>query len=380
LKSPKPATIKAGDGVVSIKEQIMTGRERFLRCMNYQPVDRPPALVLEPYEVSVLERWWTEGLPRDKSPQEFLGLDQFQRVPVHFFPAPAFPIRTLHEDDQYIVQTDAMGTTVRRRKEAPWMYYGHIDHPVKCRADWLAYKQHFVPDLAGRLTDGFTVDTLHTLNQSDQPVFLSLYPFFFRLGFYTLGMERFLTGFHDEPELIHEMFSYWTEFVCTLLEPVLQRAKIDVVVFAEDLAFKTSTHISPHVYETFWLPYQDQIVAMLQKYNVPVIGLWTAGNINPILPQLLTHGVNCTWPLECQAVEMDPSLLRQRYGQTLRLGGAIAKEALIAGPEAIDREIDRLMPMMRSGGFIPALDDMVPPEVPFLHYRYLAERLLAIRL
>jgi uroporphyrinogen decarboxylase len=62
----------------------------------------------------------------------------------------------------------------------------------------------------------------------------------------------------------------------------------------------------------------------------------------------------------------------------LRLGGNISKEALIAGPAAIDREIARLMPLVRDGGFVPALDDMVPLEVPLTHYRYLIEAIRAI--
>ena len=355
----------------------MNGRERFVRYMNYEPVDRPPVLVLEPYEVPALERWRGEGLPEDQSPQRFLGLDEFCYVPLSFYPVPEFPIRRLDEDEEYVVETDWMNTTVRRRKEAPTMYYGHIDHPVKSRADWEEYRRHFEADWAVR---GLSEEAVRALNESDRPVYLPLYPFFFRLGFYALGMERFLTAFYDDPSLIHEMFSDWTDFVCGLLRPALSRVKVDIAMFAEDLAFKTSTHISPGVYEEFWYPYQDRVVALLKEFEVPFVGLWTAGNINPLVEGLLEHGINCTWPLECQAVGMDPFELRRRYGRSLRLGGGIAKEALIAGPEAIDREIDRLMPLIREGGFLPSLDDMVPPEVPFWHYRHLAERLLAIRL
>ena len=46
----------------------------------------------------------------------------------------------------------------------------------------------------------------------------------------------------------------------------------------------------------------------------------------------------------------------------------------------IDREIERLMPLIVEGGFIPALDDMAPMECPFLHYRHMIERLQGIRL
>ena len=94
---------------------------------------------------------------------------------------------------------------------------------------------------------------------------------------------------------------------------------------------------------------------------------------------MMEHGFNCTWPLEAIAGP-EAAALRQRFGRGLLLGGNIAKEAVIAGPAAIDLEIDRLMPLIREGGFLPALDDMASPDMPFAHYRYMIERLQAIEL
>jgi uroporphyrinogen decarboxylase len=92
---------------------------------------------------------------------------------------------------------------------------------------------------------------------------------------------------------------------------------------------------------------------------------------------MMEHGFNCTWPLEVQA-GMDAPALRRRFGPELRLGGNIAKEAVIAGPAAIDREIERLRPLIAAGGFLPALDDMASPDMPWAHYRYLIERLQSL--
>ena len=149
---------------------------------------------------------------------------------------------------------------------------------------------------------------------------------------------------------------------------------------AEDLAYRNAPHISPRTYEEFWYPHQDPIVKLAADHGIPIICLWTSGNFEPLLPGLLHHGINCTWPLERRATGLDARTLRNRYGRRLRLAGNIAKEALIEGPRAIDQEIERLIPVIREGGFIPALDDMVPPEVPFSHYRHLIDRLRTIKL
>lgn len=356
----------------------MTAREIFLRTMNYQPVDRPPVLALEPYESVGLRRWEEQGLPPGASPAEALGMDWLELIPVCFGPLPPWEERVLSEDEVYITQIGFLGATLRRRKEAPAMYYGHVDHAVKTRQDWEDCKWRFRADTAGRLPAD--LEALATkLAASEQPVGLHIFPFFFRLAFYLMGMERFLTAFYEEPELIHDMFSFWGQFVRETLRPLLAAVKLDFVTFAEDLAYKNGPHISPRLYEQFWLPYQSPVVEALQEAGVPVICMWTAGNVEPLLPLLLEHGINCTWPLE-RAAGMDPLAVRAKFGQALLLGGGVPKEALIAGPEAVDREIERLRPLMAEGGYVPAVDDMVPPEVPLATYRHYVERMQEMRL
>jgi len=353
----------------------MNARENFIKINTYEKPDALPLLVIEPIETSTIARWKKEGLPENTDVYSFLGIHKLNYLPIDWRALPGFPCETVSEDAEYIVAKEHNGCTVRRRKEDPDMYYGYIDHPVKSRADWEEYKKRFTPDIASRLHSGWTLNTLNKMNSHEAPTGLLFFPWFFRLGFYTMGMEKFLITFAEDPDWIHDMFSFWTDFTISLISPVLDLVHADFALFAEDLAYKTSTHVSPAMYREFWFPYQDKLTALLQQKKVPVICMWSAGNINPILPDLLTHGFNCTWPLENLADGMDPFLIRKKYGKKLLLGGGISKTALIDGPEAIKKEIKRLTPLIREGGYIPALDDMVPPEVPFSHYRYLTEAL-----
>ena len=345
--------------------------------MNYEPVDRLPVLALEPYESGVIDRWRREGLPRGIAPAEHLGMAELTTVPITWGPIPGFDLAIIEDQGDYYVQKNFMGALTRCRKDAPTTFYGHIDHPVKTRADWDLYKERFRANTPGRLPSDWDEESVRRLNAAANPVGLFFFPFFFRLGFYSMGMERFLTAFHEEPDLIHDMFSFWGEFVLAATRPLLANLAIDVAVFNEDLAGKNAALISPAMYGEFWYPYQDPIIELLRQYDVPVICQWSAGQFESMLPSMMAHGFNCTWPLE-KTAGMDAAQLRSRFGRDLRLGGNIAKEALIAGPAAIDAEVERLMPLIRAGGFLPALDDMVPLECPFSHYRHLIERLKAI--
>lgn len=355
----------------------MNTRERFNRVMQYQPVDRLPLMLFEPYEQYGVDQWRRQGLPAGVSPDKHFGVERIRCVPLNLGPLPPFDQKIISETESDYVQLDWLGATVRRQKAAPLMYYGYIDHPVKNLADWKEYSRRFEAEAVGRVPAdlGRKADEL---NACGSPVGVCFWPFFFRLGFYTMGMERFMMAFYDQPGLIHEMFAFWSDFILRTLRPVLAVTRIDVAFFGEDLAYKAAPHLSPDLYREFWLPYQDPIIAELKRHGVPVIAMWTAGNILPLLPLLMEHGFNATWPLE-QMAGMDPAALRRQFGRELRLCGGVSKESLIAGPAAIDREIERLMPVIRDGGFIPAVDDCPPPEVPLDTFAYYIEAVRRIR-
>ena len=132
----------------------MNDRERFLRIMRYEPVDRLPVIAFEPYEEDALKRWRREGLPEDRDPREFLGMSRLVHVPLNPGPIPPFPQEILCEDDESVVRRSSMGALVRHQKSNPSMFYGHVDHPVKTRADWEAYRFRaaFHQSMTGRKT------------------------------------------------------------------------------------------------------------------------------------------------------------------------------------------------------------------------------------
>ena len=355
---------------------IMTQRESFARLMRYEKVSCLPVLAMEPTERDTIRNWRSQGLPENSTPEGYLGMGAEYKLPVFFYPFPRFEKRILSEDETYRTEVAPMGCIVKRRRDYPSMYYGYVDYPVKSLADWREYAGRFVVDeyRYGDDLDGMAGDAALSTN----PVSIMVYPFFMRLGLYALGLETFLTAFYDTPELIHEMFDYWSDFTVRLLEPVLQRITPDVVTFMEDLAFKNGPHISPGIYRDFWIPYQNRVVSLLAKYGVENICVHSSGDFRLLIPDMMENGINMIWPLDRNS-GMDPAQLRKEYGPRLKMAGGIGKHTLMEGPDAIDRELERLLPLIRQGGYFPALDDIVPPEVPFANYAYFIERCKAIK-
>ena len=72
-------------------------------------------------------------------------------------------------------------------------------------------------------------------------------------------------------------------------------------------------------------------------------------------------------PLERQA-GVDGMKLREQ-SPNLRMVGHYNKLVMNMGEEAVRAEFERLVPLMKTGGFIPSVDHQTPPGVSLDNYR-----------
>jgi len=93
----------------------------------------------------------------------------------------------------------------------------------------------------------------------------------------------------------------------------------------------------------------------------------TDGDVTNLVPWLIDNGVDGVLPLERQA-GVDGMALRTRFPK-LRMVGHYNKMVMPNGEQAMRAEFERLLPLMKSGGFIPSVDHQTPPGVSLENYR-----------
>jgi hypothetical protein len=86
-----------------------------------------------------------------------------------------------------------------------------------------------------------------------------------------------------------------------------------------------------------------------------------------LAPWLQEVGVAGVLPLERQA-KVDGMALRGQFPR-LRMIGHFDKMTMNRGEAAMRDEFERLVPLMKSGGFIPSVDHQTPPGVSLEQYR-----------
>lgn len=258
----------------------------------------------------------------------------------------------------------------------------YIDFPVKTRRDFEEMRKRYDPLDSQRYPENWGY-LVREWRERDYPLALTQIGGF---GLYSMlrrwmGTERACTVFYDDPTFAEEMLDFLVEFFIKLTERALKEADADWYNYFEDFAFKTGPLVSPQIYSRFLLPRYRRINEHLRKYGIEIISLDSDGNFEVLLPLIIEAGFNHLCPLE-QASSMDPVRIRKEYRRAFALLGGIDKREIAKGKREIQREVERILPVLESGGYIPTIDHSIPPDIPyenFLYYLELKRKVLGLR-
>jgi hypothetical protein len=180
------------------------------------------------------------------------------------------------------------------------------------------------------------------------------------------GVEDHFYAFYDEPELMHRINEDLTNQSLALLDALLPLGTPDFMTFAEDMSYNHGPMLSKELFDEFLRPYYLRLTGRLRDAGVRVF-VDSDGDVTELVPWLKEAGVEGILPLERQA-GVDVSALREDHPSFLLLG-AFDKMTMDKGEEAMRAEFERLLPVMRGGGFLPSCDHQTPPAVSLEEYR-----------
>jgi len=308
---------------------------------------------------------------------EFIGVDSGEGgagIPLHLGINPPFESVVLEEDDRTQLVRDGSGIVARRwkggRDESSIPQF--VDFPVKNRADWEAMKERFNPDDPIRKVSEESIEAARKSAAEGWNVSAWACGFYGQLRNW-VGTENLSYLLIDDPELVHEMAQHWAELILSGLRQVPEGVPIHRFGWWEDMAYRHGPLLSPRMFDEFCVPCYQAVMDEARKHGCTLASVDCDGNIHGLVPGWLKTGVNIMFPCEV-AAGTDMFRMREEYGLEVRLQGGIDKVAVAAGRDAIDRELERIAPLLEQGGFVPHLDHLVPPDISLDDYMYYREQ------
>jgi len=360
----------------------MTPRERFVRTLHYQTVDRLPHMEFG-YWASLKDRWLEEGhLPADMRPEDgsvisdpqvetFFGCEQRRGAGPHIGAGPARPAEIVEErDDGTIVYRDGLGTLCHEVKDGIRTIPHYLEFPIQDRPTWERFRDEFlVLDAEWRVQTEAQIEAwARDLRHSELPVGVNFGSF---IGWIRnwVGFENLAYMVHDDPQLVEDMVAHLTELKLKYLPPLLRKIEFDFAAGWEDICFNSGPLLSPQSFRELVLPYMKPVMHLLRQHGIDIIFTDTDGNIEALVPLYMEVGLNCAFPFEIKPGN-DVVRYREEYGPDFLIIGGFDKLVLFESREAVLAEFRRLEPVGAAGGFIPHIDHRCPDGVSFEIYQY----------
>ncbi len=169
----------------------------------------------------------------------------------------------------------------------------------------------------------------------------------------------FACDMYIDPDSVHERNVACHKSNLRLLENLFRADKngnVDSVSLNSDLGMQNAPMLRPEMYGEYCFPYVKQFCDFVHKNSDKKVFLHSCGSIEPLLPYIVEAGVDVINPVQISAQDMEPSVLKERYGERLCFWGGGCNTQQVLGsktPEEVRANVRMLMEVFKPGsGFV----------------------------
>ncbi|QHI70788.1 uroporphyrinogen decarboxylase family protein [Tichowtungia aerotolerans] len=356
----------------------MTHRERFNSVMSYAPFDRVPCLYFGLWP-ETLERWQQEGLKGGiLDVPEQVGLDpDFEQ---HMFsghgirtisPVGDVPEEVLEETADYMIRQTAIGSVEKIGRHGSSIHE-YLDHALKpTRADWERFKSYLDPDDPRRWLAGHE-QRIKDVNSRDGALAFYAGSLYGELRNW-MGVVEISMLMYDDPELFQQIINDLADYFIAVNRPLLERVEFDLAYLFEDCCFNTGPLVGPDAVREFMLEPYRRMVNAYHDLGIKHILVDSDGKVDDLVPVWLDAGIDIIFPIEVGTWNGDACAFRSKYGQRIKMMGGVNKHVIPKDADAIRAELERFVPLVEEGGFIPIPDHRIPPDTSLEQFRIYVE-------
>ena len=353
--------------------EAMTHKQRFLKALDREPVDRLAAgdtLWGETQTKYVEQGKMAQG----EDPVAHFDMSWRNGGWLNSVADLDFEEQIIEETAESKLVLDGNGAKLRRWKDKSGTPE-HVDFTVKDRSAWeeivkprlLEVDRRRIPFESYREQKKKTAEEERAFCWAGVAPFEQMHP--------VCGHEYMLMGMALDPDWVKDMVDTYSNFTLMHQEVLFAEEGLpDAFWFYEDMGFKDKPFMSPAMYEEIMQPGHARLFDYVHGRGCKVI-VHSCGFVEPLIPGLVEAGMDCLQAMEVKA-GMDMPRIAEAYGDRISFCGNIDIRVIASNDrELIDKELNRkILPVVETGGgYILHSDHSIPPDVEHDTLKYFFE-------
>ncbi len=193
---------------------------------------------------------------------------------------------------------------------------------------------------------------------------------FFENSTHLRGYENFLIDLKKNPDYVRGLQEMLVEKYKRELDDFLDAVKdyVQIIAIADDLGHQTSQLLSPEDYRELLHPYAKEVYQYIKKNSDCYLFRHCCGAIKPFIEDFIEMGIDILNPVQISAKGMEPSELKEEFGEELTFwgGGCDTQDILPnASPEKVKKHVKEMCKTFApGGGFVFNQVHNIQPGVP----------------
>ena len=216
---------------------------------------------------------------------------------------------------------DQWGTYIMFPEDAPAAvpYVTEENQVIKDITEWKKYVK--VPDLAGKCAEGWE-EALEAKNKIDQDKYLTMVVMgtgIFEQLHMLMTFEDTLVNFLLEPEAMHELVDYITDWELAYAAEICKYLKPDAIFHHDDWGSQQSSFLSVDMFREYYLDAYKKVYGYYKDHGVQLIVHHSDSYAANLVPSMIEMGIDI-WQ-GVMSTNNIPELIKEYGGQITFMGG-----------------------------------------------------------
>lgn len=163
------------------------------------------------------------------------------------------------------------------------------------------------------------IEHANSIDRNDKFVAVAMVPGIFEMTHHLMGMEDALMSLYEEPEALHELIDYLTDYELRYLKQVIDHIHPDALFHHDDWGSQLSSFMSPELFEAFILPAYKKIYGYCKENGIQLIVHHSDSYATNLVPYMIEMGMDI-WQGVMNTNNI-PELIKQYGGKLSFMGG-----------------------------------------------------------
>jgi hypothetical protein len=159
----------------------------------------------------------------------------------------------------------------------------------------------------------------NSIDRNEQFAAVFYAPGIFEMTHHLMGMENALMALYEEPEAMHELIDFLTDYELDMAKVMIDKVHPDALLHHDDWGSQISSFVSPDMFEEFLLPAYKKIYQFYKDNGVELIVHHSDSYAANLVPFMIEMGIDI-WQGVMNTNDI-PELLKEYGGKISFMGG-----------------------------------------------------------